>query len=75
MMFYALKGKVKRKVEDKNYYRKEIKRGSFYRTIQLPSHVDGSQAKAVNQEGILKISIPKIKKSESKKIKIETKNN
>jgi len=60
-------------VEDKNYYRKEIRRGSFYRSIPLPTHVMGDKAKAMASGGILKISVPKAEETKPKKIKIETK--
>jgi len=63
----------KREIDDKNYYRKEIRRGSFYRSIPLPTKVDGDLAKAVNEEGILKITVPKAVEVKSKTIKIETK--
>jgi len=63
----------KREIEDKNYYRKEIRRGSFYRSIPLPTKVNGDSAKAVNEEGILKITVPKASEVKSKTIKIETK--
>ena len=72
----CIKGKSERKseVEDKNYYRKEIRRGSFYRNIALPTHVNGDEAQAEAIEGVLKISIPKAKESKAKTIKIKTKN-
>jgi len=72
----AIKGESEKKneVEDKNYYRKEIKRGSFYRNIPLPTSVEGSRANAVAEEGVLKITIPKTKESKSTPIKIEKKN-
>ena len=63
----------KREIDDKNYYRKEIRRGSFYRSIALPTKVNGDLAKAVNEEGILKITIPKAAEVKPKTIKIETK--
>ncbi len=71
----TIKGESEKKseVEDKDYYRKEIRRGSFFRTIQLPSHVDGDKASAVSESGILKISIPKKEESQPKTIKIEKK--
>lgn len=71
----SIKGESEKKseVEDKNYYRKEIRRGSFYRSIQLPAHVAGADAKAVAEDGVLKISIPKAPESKPKMIKIETK--
>lgn len=71
----CIKGESEKKseVEDKNYYRKEIRRGSFFRSIALPTHVDGDKASAITAEGILKISIPKRNESGAKTIKIEKK--
>ena len=66
-------GEKKSEVEDKNYYRKEIRRGSFFRSVSLPAHVDGGQAKAVAADGVLKISVPKAETSKPKSIKIEKK--
>jgi HSP20 family protein len=66
-------GEKKSEVEDKNYYRKEIRRGTFYRSIPLPTKVDGEKAKAVNEDGVLKITIPKAEELKPKTIKIETK--
>ncbi|MCF7820128.1 MAG: Hsp20/alpha crystallin family protein [Candidatus Pacebacteria bacterium] len=63
-------GEKTSEVEDKNYYRKEIKRGSFYRSIPLPTHVSGDKASAVAEEGVLKISIPKAPETKPKQIKI-----
>lgn len=73
----CIKGESEKKseVDDKNYYRKEIRRGSFYRSIQLPAHVDGEKASAETNDGVLKIVIPKENKSKSKIIKINKKIN
>ncbi|BFD25225.1 MAG: Hsp20/alpha crystallin family protein [Candidatus Parcubacteria bacterium] len=71
----SIKGESEKRseVDDKNYYRKEIRRGSFYRSIALPAKVDSSSAKATASDGVLKITIPKAATSETKNIKIETK--
>lgn len=68
----TIKGESEKKseVEDKNYYRKEIRRGSFYRSIPLPTKVDGDKATAVNEDGLLKISVPKAPEGKPKTIKI-----
>ncbi len=66
-------GEKKNEIEDKNYYRKEIRRGSFYRSISLPASVDEDNAKAITDGGVLKISIPKKGKSKAKTIKIDKK--
>jgi HSP20 family protein len=71
----CIKGESEKKseVDDKNYYRKEIRRGSFFRSIQLPTHVDGDLAVAETMDGVLKITVPKESKSKSKEIKIKKK--
>jgi len=73
----TIKGESEKKseVEDKNYYRKEIRRGSFYRSIPLPTKVDGDKASAINEDGILKISVPKATEIKPKTIKIQNKKN
>jgi len=63
----------KREVEEKNYYRKEIRRGGFYRSVPLPAHVLGEKASAEAVDGVLKISIPKAPEAKPKMIKIKTK--
>jgi HSP20 family protein len=69
-----IKGENEKKseVDDKNYYRKEIRRGSFYRSVPLPSHVLGEKAIAEAVNGILKISVPKAPEAKPKTIKIKT---
>ena len=71
----SIKGESEKKseVEDKNYYRKEIRRGSFYRSVPLPAHVLGDKASAAAEDGVLKISIPKAPKTKPRSIKIKTK--
>ncbi len=71
----CIKGESEKKseVEDKNYYRKEIRRGSFYRSIPLPAHVNGDEASASAEDGVLKIMVPKAKAAKVKNIEIKTK--
>lgn len=71
----CIKGESEKKseIDEKNYYRKEIRRGSFYRSIQLPTKVSGDEAKAVADGGVLKITIPKAPEVKPKTIKIENK--
>lgn len=72
----CIKGESEKKseVEEKNYYKKEIRRGSFYRSIPLPAHVLGQEAEAVTEDGVLKIIIPKAPEAKPKQIKIKTVN-
>jgi len=69
----SIKGESKKEseVDDKNYYRKEIRSGSFFRSVSLPAHVVSSKAEAESKEGMLKITIPKAPESKPKTIKIK----
>ncbi|MFA6427964.1 MAG: Hsp20/alpha crystallin family protein [Candidatus Buchananbacteria bacterium] len=69
----TIKGQQEKKseVEEKNYYRKEIRTGSFHRTIALPTSVIGEKAEAVFDKGLLTIKIPKAVEAKLKSIKIK----
>ena len=70
-----VKGSTEKKseVDDKNYYRKEISSGSFYRTIPLPASVVADKTSAVHENGVLKILMPKAAPKKEKKIKVQVK--
>jgi HSP20 family protein len=59
------------KKEGEHYYRREISRGEFQRTIAFPASVDGDQAKASFKDGILDITLPKTEVSKRKSIEIK----
>lgn len=62
----------KSEVEEKNFYRKEVSSGSFYRAVRLPVPVKEDAAEAKFKDGVLTVSIPKTKEEKSKKsVKIE----
>ena len=63
--------KTEEKEEKGNYHRCEISEGSFSRTVMLPGDVDTDKVKAKFKDGVLKLTIPKVKTSESKIIKVE----
>jgi HSP20 family protein len=63
----------KEEVKDKNYYCKEIKRGSFDRLISLPATVVPEQARAEFKDGMLTIYLPKKKAAQANKIKVARK--
>jgi HSP20 family protein len=63
--------KAEEKEEKGNYHRCEISQGSFSRTVRLPGDVDTDKAKAKFKNGVLKLTIPKVKKSKNKKINVE----
>lgn len=57
----------------KNYFRREIRRGTFERSILLPAIVKADQAKASYEQGILKIVLPKAEEARVKKIEVKVK--
>jgi len=71
----TIKGSCERKteVDEKNYYRKEIRSGQIFRQITLPSRVDDSKAEAEYKSGMLKITISKSPEVKAKTIKIDVK--
>jgi len=63
----------KTEVDEKNYYRKEVRCGSFHRAVALPTAVSGEKASAAYEDGILKITIPKEERAKPKTIKVAVK--
>ena len=60
----------KRETGDKNFYRKEIKRGEFERVVQLPCDVDIKRTTAQTKNGLIRICLPKKEPAKAEKIKI-----
>lgn len=71
----TIKGSMERKteVDEKDYYRKEVRSGSVFRQISLPVRVLGERASASYEQGLLKIEIPKAGSDQAKSIKIQVK--
>lgn len=59
------------KEEKGDYYRCEISRGSFARTVALPAKVESAKAKASMKDGVLELSLPKVEKSKRRTITVE----
>lgn len=53
------------------YYRCEISKGAFSRTVALPCDVDGAKATANFKNGMLELSIPKVEQSKRRKITVQ----
>lgn len=62
----------KEEKKGKNFYSKEIRRGSFERSIRLPAQVSAQDTKASYKKGILKVFMPLKKSSEEKRIPVKS---
>lgn len=74
----TVKGEMKeeREEKEKDYYFKEIKSGSFMRSVSLPVRTEGDKAQAESKDGMLKITIPKaeeVKKTKEIPVKVVNK--
>jgi HSP20 family protein len=58
-------------IDQNNYYSKEIRRGSFSRSVSLPKSVDADKAEATYKKGELTITIPTIAEMDNKSVKVE----
>lgn len=69
----TIKGETKHeeKEEKGNYYRRETSRGTFSRTIALPSYVSSDECKATFKDGVLELTLPKLEKAKRRTIKID----
>ena len=59
------------KEEKGDYYRCEISRGAYARTVALPSYVDADKAKASFKDGVLELKLPKVEKAKRHSIEIK----
>ena len=67
----TIKGETKEEKEEKGeFYRSEIRRGRFMRTLRLPAEVRGEEAKAHFADGVLEITIPKAERAARHSVKI-----
>lgn len=71
----TIRGEVKEDEEYKeaNYHVKEMRYGSFSRSIPLPSKVDSDKAKAEFENGVLKLTLPKVEEVKPKTITVKAK--
>ncbi len=65
--------KTKKEEKKKDYYRQERSYSGFYRTIPLPAEVVPDKAKSKFDNGVLKLTLPKVKKikKNSKKLSVK----
>lgn len=58
--------------KDKKYYRREIRKMSFTRSVDLPFVVTSDDVKATYKDGILQIELPKSTDVKPKKISVKS---
>lgn len=73
----TIEGKTasKSEVDEKNYWRKEVRSGFFHRSVALPVSVNESEVRAEYESGMLKIVLPKEEKVKPKTVHIDIKGN
>ncbi|MBI3638571.1 Hsp20/alpha crystallin family protein [Candidatus Wolfebacteria bacterium] len=69
----TIKGKREEdeKIKADNYLHQECYWGKFSRSIVLPQEIDPDKSQASLKNGILKISLPKVSKAKTKKLKVK----
>jgi HSP20 family protein len=70
----TIKGESKEESEKKEgeYHLRERRFGSFYRSITLPMNVKPEAIEAVNEHGVLTLTLPKAEAVKPKKIAVKT---
>jgi len=69
----TIKGSVRQEEEkkDRSYYRRELRYGSYVRTLPLPAEVNGGDAKATYRDGVLELKIPKSERAKPTSVKVQ----
>lgn len=58
--------------ETGEYFRHEISRGNFLRTVNLPASIDENKVKARFKDGLLEVTLPKLESAKRHTIRIES---
>lgn len=69
----TIKGSIRHeeKEEKGDFYRCEISRGSFSRSVALPAVVDGDRGSATFKDGVLELVLPKVEQAKRRSITIK----
>jgi len=70
----TLRGSTQKETREEKgeYFRHEISRGNFLRTVTLPSVIDESKIKAKFKDGLLEVTLPKLESAKRHTIHIES---
>lgn len=61
-----------RGIKEEDYFHQELYWGPFSRTIVLPAEIEVEEAEAVENHGLLIITLPKINKERTAKLKVKS---
>jgi HSP20 family protein len=69
----TLKGESRTETEEKgrNYHRRELRYGTFVRTLPLGTEVKNGEAKATYKDGVLDVRIPKSERVKPTSVKVQ----
>jgi len=69
----TIKGETRgeEEVKRENYHRRELRYGSFCRSVPLPTQVEHGKAEAVFEQGVLTVTLPKAEEAKPKTIKVK----
>lgn len=69
----TIKGELKaeEEVKEEHYIRREMRYGSFIRSVEIPVSVDSDKAEAVFENGVLTLTLPKAEEVKPKAIKVQ----
>jgi HSP20 family protein len=69
----TIKGETKaeNEIKEENYHLRERRFGSFVRSIALPNSVDAEKIEAVNENGVLTLTLPKAEAVKPKRIEVK----
>jgi HSP20 family protein len=70
----TVRGEHEEKTEKKDvrYHRREMRRGSFSRTVTLPQDLDANSVSATIDKGVLKVELTPVKPIAPKKIEVKS---
>lgn len=69
----TIKGETKsdKEINEENYHLRERRFGAFVRSVTLPTAVDAEKIEAVNENGVLTLTLPKAEAVKPKKIEVK----
>ncbi len=69
----TIKGEIKedKEIKEENYHLRERRFGTFMRSVTLPAPVDADKIEAVNENGVLTLTLPKAESVKPKRIEVK----